>query len=432
MTNKPTCIVSAPPDTYSGYGARSRDFIKALFEAKGEEWDIKVLLQRWGNTPWGFLKDNEEEWGWLLPHCIQGVSSLPYQPDYWFQITVPNEFQKVGKVYSCGVTAGIETTLCSPEFIEGVNRMDMTLVSSKHAKASLVNTVVTNQQTNQQLRVTAPVEVLFEGLDLNKYFYIAPKDYPKNEIGDLLDTIEEDFAFLFVGHWLHGDLGEDRKNVGLLIKSFSVIFKNKKKKPALILKTSVSGASIMDREEVLRRINAVRADIEGDLPNIYLVHGEFEDSDMNLLYNHPKVKAMVNLTKGEGFGRPLLEFTQARKPIAVSGWSGHIDFLKPETTILLPGTLTPVHPSAASQGLILTEASWFSPDMQAVSKVWLDLYKTLEKSTALDKYSVQARNAASHARANFSYDMMKDKLSSIIEKNFAKATVLKLPTLKRI
>lgn len=426
MTNKPTCIVSAPPDTYSGYGARSRDFIKALFEAKGEEWDIKVLLQRWGNTPWGFLQDNEEEWGWLIPHCLPGQNGLPYQPDYWFQITVPNEFQPVGKVYSCGVTAGIETTLCSPEFIEGVNRMNMTLVSSKHAKASLVNTVVTNQQTNQQLKVTAPVEVLFEGVDLNKYFYIAPKDYPKNEIGDLLDTIPEEFAFLFVGHWLHGDLGEDRKNVGLLIRSFSMIFKNMKKKPALILKTSVSGASIMDREEVLRRINAVRADIQGDLPNIYLVHGEFEDSDMNLLYNHPKVKAMVNLTKGEGFGRPLLEFTQSKKPIAVSGWSGHVDFLKPDTSVLLPGALTPVHPSAASKGLLLTEASWFSPDMQAVNKVWLDLYKNI------DKYTTHGQKAASHGRTNFSYDMMKDKLSSIIEKNFAKAVVLKLPTLKRI
>lgn len=425
MANKPTCIVSAPPDTYSGYGARSRDFIKALFEAKGEEWDIKVLLQRWGNTPWGFLKDNEEEWGWLIPHCMQGPNP-PFQPDYWFQITVPNEFHPVGKTFSCGVTAGIETTLCAPEFIEGVNRMNLTLVSSKHAKDSLVNTIVTHNETGQQLKVTQPVEVLFEGLDLDKYFYIDPKSYPETDLTKELDKIQEDFAFLFVGHWLHGELGEDRKNVGLLIKSFSMIFKNMKKKPALILKTSISGASIMDREEVLKRINAIRADIGGDLPNIYLIHGEFEDAEINLLYNHPKVKAMVNLTKGEGFGRPLLEFTQARKPLAVSGWSGHIDFLKPDLSVLIPGALTPVHPSAASQGLILTESSWFSPDMQAVNKVWLDLFKNYTK------YTEQAKRASAHSRNNFSYKLMVDKLSDIIEKKFAKATVLKLPTLKRI
>ena len=427
MTNKPTCLVSAPPDTYSGYGARSRDFIKALFEAKGEEWDIKILLQRWGNTPWGFLEDNKDEWGWLIPHCInQPGPTIPYQPDYWFQITVPNEFQAVGKTYSCGVTAGIETTLCPIEFIQGVNRMNMTLVSSKHAKASLVNTVAQNGATGEETKVTAPVEVLFEGVDLNKYFYIAPKEYPENEIGNLLDTIEEEFAFLFVGHWIHGDIGEDRKNVGLLIKSFLMLFKNMKKKPALILKTSISGASIMDREDVLGRINKIRAEIGGDLPNIYLVHGEFEDADMNLLYNHPKVKAMVNLTKGEGFGRPLLEFTQARKPIAVSGWSGQLDFLKPDLTLLIPGVLTKVHPSAASSGLILTEASWFSPDMQAVNKAWLDLYKNYTS------YTENAKKASVHGRTNFSYQMMADKLKDIIDKNFTKAAVLKLPTLKRI
>jgi glycosyltransferase involved in cell wall biosynthesis len=425
MANKPTCIVSCPPDTYSGYGARSRDFLKALFEAKGEEWDIKVLLMRWGNTPWNFMKDNEEEWGWLIPHCIMGPNP-PYQPDYWFQITVPNEFMPVGKVFSCGVTAGIETTLCSPEFIEGVNRMNLTLVSSEHAKRSLVDTIVTNSQTNQQLKVTKPVEVLFEGLNLEKYFYIDPKEMPKTDIVEELNKIPESFNFLFVGHWLHGDLGEDRKNVGLLIKSFLMVFKNMKTKPGLILKTSVSGASIMDREEVLKRINAIRASIPGDLPNIYLIHGEFDDSDINVLYNHPKVKAMVNLTKGEGFGRPLLEFTQSKKPIAVSGWSGHVDFMNPEFSILIPGTLTQVHPSAASDGLILKEASWFSPEMSAVNKAWLDLYKNI------DKYEVAGKRQGHYAKTNFSYEKMAEALKTIIEKKFTSVPVLKLPTLKKI
>ena len=206
MANKPTCIVSCPPDTYSGYGARSRDFLKALFEAKGEEWDIKVLLMRWGNTPWNFMKDNEEEWGWLIPHCIMGPNP-PYQPDYWFQITVPNEFMPAGKVFSCGVTAGIETTLCSPEFIEGVNRMNLTLVSSEHAKRSLVDTTVKNNQTGQELKVTKPVEVLFEGLNLEKYFYIDPKEMPKTDMVEELNKIPESFNFLFVGHWLQGEYG---------------------------------------------------------------------------------------------------------------------------------------------------------------------------------------------------------------------------------
>jgi len=42
--NKLNCVVSCPADTYSGYGARSRDFLKALIEAK-PEWDVKILSQ---------------------------------------------------------------------------------------------------------------------------------------------------------------------------------------------------------------------------------------------------------------------------------------------------------------------------------------------------------------------------------------------------
>jgi len=46
--SKPICIVSCQIDTYSGYGARSRDFVKSLIKNKDKEWDIKILSQRWG------------------------------------------------------------------------------------------------------------------------------------------------------------------------------------------------------------------------------------------------------------------------------------------------------------------------------------------------------------------------------------------------
>ena len=118
--NKPLCVISACPDTYSGYGARSRDFIKALYTLKKEEWEIKILSQRWGATPWNFIEKNKEEWGWMQPLILQG-NQLPKQPEYWIQITVPNEFQPVGKTFNLGLTAGIETTICDPSWIEGIN-----------------------------------------------------------------------------------------------------------------------------------------------------------------------------------------------------------------------------------------------------------------------------------------------------------------------
>jgi hypothetical protein len=317
---KQFCVISCPIDTYSGYGARARDLVKAIYELKKDEWDIKIASQRWGVTPWGYINDNKEEWGWLFPLLLTNPQ-LQRQPDIWMQLTVPNEFQPIGK-YNIGLTAGIETTICDPSWIEGVNRMDITLVSSQHAKEVFQRSAFEkrDQQNNvvEVVKLNKPVEVLFEGVDLNKYFFIQDEDLEETNLVLELDEINEEFCYLFVGHWLQGEIGEDRKNIGLMIKTFLETFKDKKNKPALILKTSGAGACIMDRDEMLRKIDQVRSTVSGNLPNIYLLHGEIDDKDMNNLYNHPKVKAMFNLTKGEGFGRPLLEFTLSKKPIIVS------------------------------------------------------------------------------------------------------------------
>ncbi len=184
---------------------------------------------------------------------------------------------------------------------------------------------------------------------------------------------------------MQGDLGQDRKNVGLLVRSFYETFKGKKNKPALILKTAGVGSSYLDRQEILTKIDKIRSSIKGDdLPTVYLLHGEFSDKEINELYNHPKVKAMVSLTKGEGFGRPLLEFTFTKKPLITTGWSGHIDFLDPEHAILLGGQLEDVSPSALVQNTIIQGAKWFSPNLmeipQALTTVFTDYDKYVSKA----------------------------------------------------
>jgi uncharacterized protein YacL (UPF0231 family) len=303
---KPLCVISAPPTTYSGYGARSRDFIKAIYELKKDEWDIKVMPQRWGSTSWGFIEDNIEEWGWMNDLMLK--ENLTRQPDVWFQVTVPNEFQPIGKV-NIGVTAGIETTVCDASWIDGVNRMNVTLVSSNHAKqvfeqSSFEQRDQRSGQVVRRVQLEKPVEVLFEGVDLNKYFYT--EELPKTKLVETLDSVKESFAYLYVGHWLQGELGEDRKNTNLLVKLFLETFKNKKNKPALILKTSSATSCIMDRDEVLKKIDQIREFVGGkDLPNIYLLHGELDDADINILYNHPKVKVTEDLLQSSAYLRNL-------------------------------------------------------------------------------------------------------------------------------
>ena len=414
--------ISCPIDTYSGYGARSRDVVKAIIEMG--KYDVKILPQRWGATPWGFIEDHEE-WGFLNKHLWQPEPNKTYpKPDIWMQITIPNEFMPQGH-YNIGMTAGIETTMCRAEWIEGANRMNIVLGSSNHSIEVLKNSKFQkkDQKTQQvitNIELTGKTEVLFEGF--NEQIWKKTNEYLD------LPEIKESFCFLFVGHWMQGAFGHDRKNVGLLVKSFLETFKNKPKQPALIMKTSGGMISYMDRDILLKNIDDIKKTVKGKLPKIYVIHVDLLDEDMNELYNHPKVKCMINITKGEGFGRPLLEFTQTKKPIITTGWSGHIDFLKPDMSILLPGTLGQVHKSAQNNWLI-EGSQWFDVDTMALGKALRDMYKNYKNWTH------KAKQQGNFAKENFSYKKMVEKLGIILSENVVSApkqVPLQLPKLKKI
>ena len=418
--SKPRFVISCPFDTYSGYGARSRDIVKAIIEL--DKYNVQLLPQRWGSTAWGFCKDHPE-WKFLLEYKADSNWNL-VQPDIWMQITIPNEFQPVGK-YNIGCTAGIESNACKPEWVQGLNKMDMNWGSSKHTKTVFENMKYDqiNQKTNQNLGTLEskkPIHVVFEGADLNVY-----KPLKGNNSLDLKD-IKENFNYLFVGHWMQGDFGHDRKNVGYMIKAFYETFKNKKRKPGLILKTSVGVNSYISRDEILKRIKGIRNSVNSkDLPNIYLVSGEFDNKDVNELYNHPKVKAMISLTKGEGFGRPLLEFSLTGKPIIASGWSGQLDFLNKSFTTLIPGTLEKVHTSAANNWLI-KESEWFKPDDIQVGNALLNIFNDYKK------YRLKAKQQANYSKSKFSWEKMKKLVGTILDANvpeFPSEIPITLPTL---
>ena len=424
---KKLCVVSCPIATRSGYGARSRDFVRALIESK-PEWDIRILSQRWGQTAMDALKEGEDDD--LLSRII--TQKMDTKPNVWIQITVPNEFQPVGD-YNIGVTAGVETTVMPPECLEGINRMDLILVSSNFTKEVIESSVFdkkdkdTNQQLGQ-LRLEKPVEVLFEGIDLDVYNPNAPSEA---RINNVMKEVKEDFAFLFVGHWLSGDFLQDRKNVSGLIWTFLNTFKNKSKTPALILKTSAGSTSLTDRVRLKKIIEDIKGQVDSKrLPNIYLLHSDLTDWEMNALYNHPKVKCHVSFTRGEGFGRPLLEATISGKPMIVSGWSGHLDFINPEYVTVIDGKLDSVHKSA-SNNFLLQESNWFTIDYNKAASVMRDMYEKNYKN-----YLSLSRKHRKYSKDNFSFDKMVELLGSLLDESKIvskpKAVGLKLPTLKKV
>ena len=418
---KSLIVISCPIDTFSGYGARSRDIALAII--KSDKYDVKILSQRWGATPFGFLQQDNPDHKLMLD-CIWAQPQLPKQPDCWIQITVPNEFQAVGK-FNIGMTAGIETTICAPQWIEGMNRMNLNLVSSEHAKKVFETSAFEEKNEQGQIlrsiKLEKPVEVLFEGVNTDIY-----KKLESITSLNELDIIKEDFNYLFVGHWLQGEIGQDRKDTGMLVKTFLETFKNKKQRPGLILKTSSGNYSIMDRDGILEKIRQIEASVGGDLPSIYLIHGELSDDEINELYNHPKVKAHVSFTKGEGYGRPLLEASISQKPVIASNYSGHLDFLNSEMSILLPGQVTQIHSSAAVKDMLIPESGWFTVNYDKASETLEDVYKNYKK------YIDGAKKQAYRSRTEFSLEKMSEILINILEEKVPKQIQLKLPQLKKI
>jgi glycosyltransferase involved in cell wall biosynthesis len=418
----------APVATQSGYGARSRDLVTALL--KLDKYDVKIFPTAWGSTPHSALSQDDAEHAEIIKRMLP-EPRLDRQPDLFIQVTVPNEFQPVGK-YNIGVTAGIETTIPAAEWVEGINRMNLVITSSDFAKkvfeACAYDQVDRNtQQRTAELKVQKPIEVLFEGVRLDKYHHT--KEIHKT-VDDSLSGIQEKFSFLFTGHWLKGDVGADRKNVGMLVRTFLETFKNKAKhnQPALILKTSGADTSPVDREDLMNKLGQIYNSVAGtNLPNVYLLHGELTDEEMNSLYNHPKVKAHITFTRGEGFGRPLAEAALSQKPVIATNYSAHTEFLK--EAILLPGTMENVHPSAVWDNVILAESQWFTVDYgyaMGVMKHIVDDYKS---------YEIGAKKQATLIKKEWNFDAMADKLKDIIERNvpeFPAQVQLKLPQLKKI
>jgi glycosyltransferase involved in cell wall biosynthesis len=210
----------------------------------------------------------------------------------------------------------------------------------------------------------------------------------------------------------------------MLIKCFANSFKDEIDKPALILKTSSASFSVKERENLINRIQKIVGD---DKVPVYLLFGDLKDEEMNDLYNHPKVKAMVSITKGEGFGRPLLEFTMTGKPVIASNWSGHKDFLPMDYAAMIGGKLTDVDVSA-QDNFIIKDSKWFTANYDEFIHV-LKLVKS-----NYDEFLIKSEKLRIMNSEKFTLDKMKELLKSYMEPHsiISKQTNLVLPKLNKI
>jgi glycosyltransferase involved in cell wall biosynthesis len=400
---KKTVLVRGPALTQSGYGEHTRFVLRAL-KLEEDYLDVHILPTAWGETGWLAIDDEERRWidEKINIATLHLQQKLPY--DISIQVTIPNEWQRLAAV-NIGVTAGIETNKVSPVWVQQANMMDKIITISEHSKSGFgVMYSGQNSQTGapMQLVCNTPVEVA----------HYPVKKF--EELPSLSLKLDYDFNYVVVAQW------GPRKNLANVIRWF--VEENHDKEVGLIVKTSLKNGSVVDREHVISQINNFIPEIPDLKCKVYLLHGDMTEGEMHSLYKHPKVKAMVSLAHGEGFGLPLFEAAYSGLPIIAPGWSGQNDFLympfdskrKKNNNKRKAGfaevdfTIGPIPENAFWKGVIERDMSWCYPT-EGSFKLRL---RQVRKS--YDKYLKKANDLQKWVCDEFAWDKRHEHLISLI------------------
>ena len=347
--------IKGPLLSISGYGVHARQICRWAFS---QDFHVTTDITRWGNTPW--YTDRNECDG-LIDKIMEASSPITSKPDVSFQVMLPNEWQPNLAKKNFGVSAIVEADVCSKNWVEACQKMDHVIVPSEFAKRCLVNSGLKSK------RVTVIPESFIDSCTTEP----IPLDI----------SFQTQENYLMFGQ-MSGDYETDRKNTAMTMALFCDLFKDNPD-VGLIVKTNSGSNSSVDRQQTRLQLRSVLKQVrKGPFPKVYFLHGYLNEKEVSSLYKHPKVKGLISLTHGEGFGLPLLEAAACGLPVCATNWSAHTEFLNLGSWTKVRGRLEPV-PQRKIDGNIWVQGSkWANPDIQ-------EARKTLKEFVTNDKPSTK-------------------------------------------
>ncbi len=301
-------LIKGPIFSRSGYGEHTRYMYRAL-DSRPDLFDIFVHPTNWGQSSWNF--DSSEE-TLKVQHCVNKLAQFNGRFDVSLQVLIPNEWENLAEK-NIGVTAAIETTYASAQWVYNSNFMDKIFVTSEHAKSTLANpshTIQTEDGTQHTLKLSKPVSVVsypFRDIEIDQTSY---------------DKIKLDTKFNFLTCAQVGP----RKNLMNTIRWFVEEFRDEED-IGLVVKAHHINNSILDRNKVKMMLSQAVHGVPHRKCRVFLIHGNMTDEEMNSLYKHPNIHAYATITHGEGFGLPIFEAACSGLPVIAPAWSGQVDFL---------------------------------------------------------------------------------------------------------
>jgi len=330
-------IIRAPLLSISGYGVHSRQVFTWLESRK--DFNIFSQVVQWGNTSWMINPDLEDG---IIKRIMNSSRDLNGKADVSFQVQLPDEWDPGLASVNIGVTAAVETDRCSPAWVDAINKMNAVIVPSNHIRQTILNSGT----------VTTKLFVIGE------WFYDNIVSGKNVELDVDFDT---EFNFLSVATFTGNDPDTDRKNLFNTIKWFCESFSNNKD-VGLILKTNFGRGTHIDRLITKNTVRSILGEVrKGKFPKIHLIHGNLTTDEVISLYRHPKVKCLISLTRGEGFGLPLLEAAACGLPVIATNWSAHLDFLNLGRFIPIHYKLVDISDKRIDNRIFLKGFKWADP-----------------------------------------------------------------------
>jgi len=377
-------VIRAPLLSISGYGEHSRQVLKYLLSQSNIS--VRTQIVQWGNTAWSI---NREGFDGLTGKIMDTSTNDAQGFDVSFQVQLPDEWSDTIAKFNIGVTAGVETDICSPAWIESINKMNLVIVPSEHVKNTLVRSG----------NVTTPIHVVHE-------WYQESLD--KSPLPDILKmNFSTKFNFLMVSQMTAVDDVSDRKNIINTIKWFCETFKDDRD-VGLIIKTNLGRGTHIDRQNVHAIFEKMLAAFrKTQFPKVHVVHGNMTDHEIASLYRHPSVKALISLTRGEGFGLPILDAATAGLPVITTKWSGHLDFMNLGKFVGIDYDMIEIPKHKIDGRIFIENSKWANPKEEDFKKRLLKFKNSYEtpKQWALE-LSESCRSKFSRSKIEKDYDTL--------------------------